>query len=125
VGYAFPVSSLYRTVAESARGAAFDDSRFPPVTRVEAPDLKVSLSVLSIPEPIQPEAIEIGRHGLLVSMGPHRGLLLPQVPLEHGWDRVTFLEQACKKAGLPTDAWRTGANLEAFTAEVFGDQPEK
>jgi len=95
------------------------------VTRVEAPDLKVSLSVLSIPEPIQPEAIEIGRHGLLVSMGPHRGLLLPQVPLEHGWDRVTFLEQACKKAGLPTDAWRTGANLEAFTAEVFGDQPEK
>lgn len=125
VGYAFPVSSLYRTVAESARGAAFDDSRFPPVTRIEAPDLRVSLSVLSIPEPIQPEAIEIGRHGLLVSLGPHRGLLLPQVAIEHRWDWVTFLEQTCKKAGLPTDAWRTGAKLEAFTAEVFGDQGEK
>jgi AmmeMemoRadiSam system protein A len=121
VGYVFPVSSLYRIVAESARGAAFEDTRFPPVTRQEALDLEVSLSILSVPEPITPDAVEVGRHGLLVSLGANRGLLLPQVPVEQGWDRVTFLEQTCRKAGLPEDAWQTGATLKAFTAEVFGD----
>ena len=122
VGYVFPVTPLYRTVAESARGAAFEDSRFPPVTPAEATDLQVSLSILSRLEPIQPEAVEIGRHGLLVSLGVYRGLLLPQVPVEHGWDRITFLEQTCKKAGLPSSAWQAGAELQAFTAEVFGDR---
>ena len=121
VGYVLPVTSLYRTVAETARGAAFDDSRFPPVTRDEAPELQVSLSVLSPPQPIRPEQVEIGRHGLLISLGHYRGLLLPQVPVEHGWDRIAFLEQTCRKAGLPPDAWQTGAKLEAFTAEVFAD----
>ncbi len=121
VGYVFPVTSLYRTVAESARGAAFDDSRFPPVTRDEVPELRVSLSVLSPLRPLRPEEVEIGRHGLLISRGYCRGLLLPQVPLEHGWDRIAFLEQTCRKAGLPPEAWQTGAKLEAFTAEVFAD----
>jgi AmmeMemoRadiSam system protein A len=121
VGYAFPVTPLFRTIAESARGAAFDDSRFSPVTRDEASELQVSISILSPPQPISPDQIEIGRHGLLISLGPYRGLLLPQVPLEHGWDRITFLQQTCKKAGLPPDAWQTGAKLEAFTAEVFSD----
>ncbi|MGZ4733347.1 MAG: AmmeMemoRadiSam system protein A [Terriglobales bacterium] len=122
VGYVFPVASLYRTVAESARGAAFDDSRFAPVTPGEVAELEVSLSILSTPQPIQPEAVEIGRHGLLVKLGAYRGLLLPQVPVEHGWDRITFLEQTCKKAGLPSNAWQAGAQLEVFTAEVFGDR---
>jgi AmmeMemoRadiSam system protein A len=121
VGYVFPVSSLYRTVAETARGAAFEDGRFSPVTPDEARELKVSLSILSPVTPIRPEDVEIGRHGLLITHGGYRGLLLPQVPIEHGWDRVTFLEQTCKKAGLPPDAWQTGAAIEAFTAEVFGD----
>jgi len=113
--------SLYRTVAESARGAAFDDSRFAPVTREQAAELEVSLSILSPPQPIRPEDVEIGRHGLLIKMGDYRGLLLPQVPIEHKWDRIAFLEQTCKKAGLPIDAWQTGAQVEAFTAEIFGD----
>jgi AmmeMemoRadiSam system protein A len=121
VGYVFPVMSLYRTVAESARGAAFDDSRFALVTRDEAAELRVSLSILSPPQPIRPEDVEIGRHGLLIKMGAYRGLLLPQVPIEHRWDRIAFLEQTCKKAGLPIDAWQTGAQVEAFTAEIFGD----
>ncbi len=121
VGYVFPVMSLYRTVAESARGAAFDDSRFAPVTREQAAELEVSLSILSPPQPIRPEDVEIGRHGLLIKMGDYRGLLLPQVPIEHKWDRIAFLEQTCKKAGLPIDAWQTGAQVEAFTAEIFGD----
>ena len=125
VGFVFPAASLYRTIAESARGAAFDDSRFPPVTREEAAELEVSLSVLSAPEPIAPESIEIGRHGLLITHGMHRGLLLPQVAVEHGWDRTKFLEQTCRKAGLPLNAWQTGARLEAFTTEAFGDRDVK
>lgn len=121
VGYVLPVSTLYRSVAETARAAAFDDTRFDSVTSSEATELKVELSVLSVPQPIAPDAIEIGRHGLLISMHGHRGLLLPQVPVEHGWDRTTFLEQTCRKAGLPLDAWQKGATVEAFTAEVFGE----
>ena len=121
VGYPTALLPLFRTVIETARAAAFDDPRFIPLTLAEVTDLAVSLSVLSPLKPISPEAVEVGRHGLLVSDGPRRGLLLPQVPLEHGWDRITFLEQTCRKAGLPLDAWQTGAAIEAFTAEVFGD----
>jgi len=121
VGYALPIAPLYRAVAETARAAAFDDSRFLPVTLEEASQLEVSLSVLSRLVLILPEAVEVGRHGLLISDGARRGLLLPQVPVEYGWDRETFLEQTCRKAGLPLDAWRKTATLEAFTAEVFSD----
>jgi len=91
------------------------------VTREEAPQLEVSLNILSPLRPIAAEDIEIGKHGLLISQHGYRGLLLPQVPVEHGWDRVTFLEQTCRKAGLPTDARHRGATIEAFTAEVFGE----
>jgi AmmeMemoRadiSam system protein A len=122
VGYVFPVASLYRTVAETARAAAFEDTRFSPVTVDEASGLEVSLSVLSPLKAIKPEEVEIGLHGLVVSQSGHRGLLLPQVPVDHDWDRVTFIEQTCRKAGLPRDAWQKGATLQAFTAEVFGDR---
>jgi AmmeMemoRadiSam system protein A len=122
VGFVLPVSSVYQAVAETARAAAFEDTRFRPVTREEAPHLEIELSILSPPQVIAPEAVELGRHGLLISMAGHRGLLLPQVPVEHNWDRVTFLEQTCRKAGLPVDAWKMGALIEAFTAEVFGQK---
>jgi uncharacterized protein len=72
-------------------------------------------------KPILADDVVVGRHGLIVSQAGHRGLLLPQVPVEHGWDRITFLEQTCRKAGLAPDAWKSGATIEAFTAEVFGD----
>jgi len=121
VGYALPVAPLLRAVMETARAAAFDDSRFSPVTRQEALDLEISLSILSPLFPIHPDEVIVGRHGLLVSEGARRGLLLPQVPEENGWDRETFLEQTCRKAGLPPDAWRKTAIIEAFTAEVFSD----
>lgn len=121
VGYALPIVPLYRAVAETARAAAFEDSRFLPVTKEEALELEVSLSVLSRLFPIHPEAVEVGHHGLLISKGARRGLLLPQVPVENGWDRETFLEQTCRKAGLPLDTWRKNATIEAFTAEVFAD----
>jgi AmmeMemoRadiSam system protein A len=122
VGYVLPISSLYGTVAETARAAAFEDTRFPPVTLQEAASLEVSLSILSPLKIIRPEEVEIGVHGLVVAQGGRRGLLLPQVPVEHHWVRRTFIEQTCQKAGLPLDAWQKGATLEAFTAEVFGDR---
>ena len=122
VGYILPVSPVYRAVADTARAAAFEDTRFHPVTLPEARDLEIQLSILSPPQPIAPEAVEIGRHGLLITMAGHRGLLLPQVPAEHRWDRTTFLEQTCRKAGLPLDAWKNGATIEAFTAEIFGEK---
>jgi AmmeMemoRadiSam system protein A len=121
VGYVLPTCSVYRAVAETAQAAAFDDMRFPPVTIAEARHLQVELSILSCPQPIAAEEVEVGRHGLLVSWRGRRGLLLPQVPVEHGWNRETFLAQTCRKAGLPEDAWQKGAALEAFTAEVFGE----
>jgi AmmeMemoRadiSam system protein A len=122
VGYVLPTCAVYRAVAETARAAAFDDNRFPPVTREEAPHLAIELSILSPPQSIEPEEIEIGRHGLLISWQGRRGLLLPQVPVERAWDRTMFLEQTCRKAGLPADAWQKGATIEAFTAEVFGEK---
>ncbi len=127
VGFVLPITSLYQTVAETARAAAFEDSRFPLVTQEEAPHLQVEISVLSRPQPIAPADVEIGRHGLVITLRQHRGLLLPQVPLEHQWDRTTFLEQTCRKAGLPRGAWQQeGVRIEGFTAEVFGDmEPEK
>ena len=122
VGYVLPVGSVYKAVVETARAAAFEDTRFYPVTLAEAQDLQIELSILSVPQPISPEDVEIGRHGLLITAGFRRGLLLPQVPVEHHWDRISFLEQTCRKAGLPIDAWQTGATVEAFTAEVFGEK---
>jgi len=122
VGYVLPTCSVFRAVAETARAAAFNDNRFPPVTMEESPHLQIELSILSPPQPISAEAIEVGRHGLLISAHGRRGLLLPQVPVERAWDRTTFLEQTCRKAGLPADAWLKGAAIEAFTAEVFGDK---
>jgi len=122
VGYVLPVSSVYRAVIDTARAAAFEDARFYPVTIDEARQLKIELSVLSPPAPISAEEVEVGRHGLLISMVGQRGLLLPQVPAERNWDRITFLEQTCRKAGLPPDAWQRGAVIEAFTAEVFGEK---
>jgi len=121
VGYVAPILPLHRAVFETARAAASQDTRFLPVTPDEVCDLRVSLSVLSTLHPIAPSQIEIGKHGLVVSVGTRRGLLLPQVPVEHAWTREEFLEQTCRKAGLHPDAWRSGATLEAFTAEVFGD----
>ncbi len=122
IGYVSPTDSLYKTVADTARAAALDDPRFEPVTLSEVPHLKIEISVLSLPQPIRPNEVVIGRHGLVVMQGNRRGLLLPQVAPEWNWDRETFLAQTCLKAGLSADAWQHGAELQGFTAEVFGEE---
>jgi|SRR5271165_870631 len=121
IGYVVPTHSLYRSVAETAQAAAFDDPRFLPVTAEEAPSLEIEISVLSPLRTIDPKDVVLGKHGLIISKCSRRGLLLPQVPVEWGWDRETFLAQTCQKAGLPPDAWRQGAEIQAFAAEVFGE----
>ena len=122
IGYVFPTQALYQTVAETAKAAAFEDPRFEPVTPAEAQLLRVEISILSPLFPIQPGQVVLGRHGLVIAQGTRKGLLLPQVPLEWEWDRETFLSQTCLKAGLSPDAWQHGAELRAFTAEVFGEE---
>ncbi len=123
IGYVLPADSLYKTVADTARAAAFDDPRFQPVSQSEVPQLKIEISVLSLPQPIRPDEVVVGKHGLVISHESRRGLLLPQVAIEWEWDRDTFLSQTCLKAGLSADAWKHGAELQAFTAEVFGEGP--
>ncbi len=121
IGYTEARAPLYRTVQECAVASATEDPRFVPVTADEIGSLRIEISVLTPLVPIRPDQVDVGVHGLMVKRGGRRGLLLPQVPAEHGWDRETFLAQVCVKAGLPRDAWRTGAELYSFTAEVFAE----
>lgn len=123
IGFAEPVAPLGRAVVQAAIYAATEDPRFPPVKPAELKDIRVEVSVMTpLREITDARKVEVGRHGLVVSRGERRGLLLPQVPVENGWDRETFLEQASLKAGLPPDAWRRGAKLFVFEAIVFGEQ---
>ncbi len=121
IGYIVAMNPLYLTVIETAAAAAFEDPRFIPLRETEASLLQIEISVLSPLAPIVPEEVEIGKHGLMISHHGHRGLLLPQVPIEWGWDRERFLAETCRKAGLPINAWQRGATIEAFTAEVFSE----
>jgi AmmeMemoRadiSam system protein A len=115
--------SLLDTVARMAVAAATEDGRFDPVTEGELEGLRIEISALGPLQPIRPEAVEVGRHGLLISYGGRRGVLLPQVPVEQGWDRETFLAHTCRKAWLPEDTWRkAGVELLGFTATVFGEE---
>ena len=122
-GEVWPRSDLAHAVQRVAVLSALDDPRFPPVTVEELPHLEYEISVLSPLRPVaDPEEIVIGRDGLFLLAGGRTGLLLPQVPVEQGWDREAFLRAICLKAGLPEDAWRwPEARLFRFEAEVFGE----
>jgi hypothetical protein len=116
--------SLADEVARVAASAAREDPRFEPLRASELQGLDVEVSVLGPLEaidPLDPHAFEIGRHGLVVEQGLRRGLLLPQVATEWGWDREEFLTNTCVKAGVAPDAWRHGATVYRFDGEVFGD----
>jgi uncharacterized protein len=115
---------LARDVARCAADAASQDPRFAPVSAAELPAIAIDVSVLGPLEsidPSRPNAIVVGRHGLVVEQGRRRGLLLPQVATEWGWTAEQFLRQTCVKAGLSRDAWQHGAQVYRFEADVFGD----
>jgi len=113
---------LGQTIVHLAGVVADSDPRFSAVSLNELPDLQVEISVLTSPREIEAVTeIEVGRHGLIVEDGRRQGLLLPQVAVEHLWTRETFLEHTCLKAGLPRNAWRHGARVLVFEAQVFGE----
>ena len=120
IGFIEPILPLYQTVIQASIYAAIRDQRFPPVSIEELKDLEIEISVLAPLEKIHnPNFIEVGKHGLVITKGDKKGLLLPQVPVENRWSREEFLQQACLKAGLPRNAWKSGADIYIFEATVF------
>ena len=123
IGYTVPLFPLYQTVQRAALAAALQDPRFPPLSPDELDEIEVEISVLSPLEKLEDvRQIQVGKHGLVIVKGRASGLLLPQVAVEEGWDREEFLRAVCRKAGLPEDAWKEGAELYVFTAEVFDER---
>ena len=124
IGYTSAVQPLYVTVRNAAASAAVKDYRFSPVDKDEIEDLKYEISVLSPFRLIADiNQIKIGTHGLFIKNGDAEGLLLPQVAVENHWDVNTFLQQTCRKAGLPLDAWqRKDTDIFRYSAFVFDEE---
>lgn len=123
IGFVPSAWGIVETVARAAEGAASRDPRFAPVASSEVPGLALEVSLLEKPRPIRPGDVVVGRHGLILESGTAHGLLLPQVPVEWGWDREAFLDHLAKKAGLPAAAWRDPmARVLAFEASVFAER---
>ncbi|MBN2157823.1 MAG: AmmeMemoRadiSam system protein A [Spirochaetes bacterium] len=124
IGYIQGVKSIPETIIDMAKASAFKDPRFPPLRKEEYQNIDIEISVLSPIEPVQNVSdIKVGRDGLIISRGFNSGLLLPQVPVEQGWDLETFLGNTCYKAGLPGIAWQQkGTKIEKFSAQVFGEK---
>jgi AmmeMemoRadiSam system protein A len=114
---------LYQTVQQMAVAAATSDPRFPSLTPEGLANVTVEVSLLSpFRRLTDVTQVEVGVHGLMIYKGNQRGILLPQVPVEQGWDREEYLENLCLKAGLPGGCWQEGATLYTFTAVVFGEE---
>jgi AmmeMemoRadiSam system protein A len=124
IGYVEGVRPLYEAVADMARSAAFEDPRFTPVQEDEIDAIEIEISVLSPLQQItSTDEIEVGVHGLIIEQGIYKGLLLPQVAVEYGWDRETFLQHTCQKAGLPPEAWKESTTkISVFSAEIFSEE---
>jgi len=120
IGYTEEIYPLYQTVMECAVSAATEDPRFPPLQESELDDIEIEISVLTpLKEVKEISSIEVGKHGLMVCRGSNRGLLLPQVPVEYGWDLPAFLSHTCMKAGLSEDAWKKGVKIYSFEAQII------
>lgn len=126
IGLPYPVVPLEQAIIEAGRSAALQDPRFPPVTPGELERIRVELTVLTMPEPIpvsssaRSDAVRVGRHGLIIRGLGTSGLLLPQVATEYGWNATEFLDQACRKAGLPRGCWRRpDVEVSLFEGQIF------
>jgi AmmeMemoRadiSam system protein A len=126
IGTFAPRKSLYEVVADMALSAAFHDPRFPPLARSELPSVEIEVSALTPLRRISDtNAIQVGTHGIYIINGPYQGVLLPQVATEHKWDRRTFLDQTCIKAGLSPGCWQDPtAEIHVFSAEIFNEDSE-
>lgn len=123
IGYIFGTKPLFDTLKEAAVQAAFHDPRFSPLTEEEVDKTELEISILSAPFPMKNyDEIEIGKHGLILTENNSRGLLLPQVPVEHNMNLEEYLSAICQKTGLPAEYWKTKTlNIELFTATVFSE----
>ena len=122
IGYPIPHKPLFETIIDIAISAATKDFRFSPLEQKELHETKIEISVLSQSKLIKNiSEIAVGKHGIIITRGLSRGLLLPQVPVEWGWDRETFLSHGCMKAGIEEEAWKKDAQIEIFTAQVFSE----
>ncbi|MBE9546354.1 MAG: AmmeMemoRadiSam system protein A, partial [Proteobacteria bacterium] len=123
IGFIEAKNPLHMTISEMALSAAFNDPRFPPVDREELKDLSIEISALSPLREIKDiSEIEVGVHGIYIVKGFYSGLLLPQVATRYEWDRLTFLEETCHKAGLPSNAWADkDTRIYIFSADIFGE----
>ena len=124
IGYISGIKNIPDTITDMSISSAFKDPRFMPLSKDEYNDIDIEISVLSPIEEVKDiSSIEVGRDGLIISKGHNSGLLLPQVAVEQGWDRDTFLENTCYKAGLPGNSWeKDGIKIEKFSALVFGEK---
>jgi AmmeMemoRadiSam system protein A len=124
IGIVEAIKPLWKTVSEMAVASAFQDPRFPPLRRNEYEDIDIEISVMSPVKKVDSvDEIEVGKHGIIIKRGFQQGLLLPQVATEEGWNRETFLEHTCYKAGLMGDCWKKpGIEIYSFTAEVFSER---
>jgi AmmeMemoRadiSam system protein A len=123
IGYPLPMKPLWEAVPEMALAAAFEDPRFPAVSAGELGEIDIEISVLTVPQQVDgPDEVRIGSDGIIISKGFQRGLLLPQVPLEQGWDLEHYISYGCRKAGLPADEWKKGVRIETFQAIVFAEK---
>lgn len=121
IGYPLPLKPLNQALVEMALAAAFEDPRFPPLQADELDQLEIEISLLTRPQAVDdPARVQVGRDGVIVGQGGRRGLLLPQVAPEQGWDREELLSHCCLKAGLAADDWRKpGVSIEIFQAEII------
>ncbi len=124
IGYIRGIKNIPETIVEMTRAAAFNDPRFPALTKDEVNEIDIEISILSPIEKVEdPGEIEVGRDGLIISNSFRTGLLLPQVAREYGWSENQFLENTCYKAGLPADAWKwNDTTIERFSAQVFSEE---
>lgn len=123
IGYPLPIKILYEAVIDNAVSAATRDPRFPALTLKELDEIDIEISILSVPKKVSSvDDVVIGRDGIIITSGFHRGLLLPQVPVEQGWDLKQYISFGCMKAGLPKDEWEREVQIETFQGEVFGEK---
>jgi len=122
IGYPLPHKPLAKSVIEMAIAASTQDYRFESLTESDLGHLDIEISVLTLPRPVTDiHEVVVGKHGIIISKGSHKGLLLPQVPLEYNWDLETYLAHGCLKAGLAENEWKEGVTIEIFEAQVFSE----
>lgn len=123
IGYPLPIKPLIEAVVDNAISSSTEDYRFSPVKLKEMEDIDIEISVLTVPQKVESyEDVVVGRDGIIISQGMNRGLLLPQVPVEQKWNLEEYISYGCMKAGLPTDEWKKGVEIETFQGIVFGEK---